>query len=217
MLNERSSCELECKTKTVKVRLPPCLMKCHTVKTYMDKWRYSSMHSWLDTRWANGNILSPSLHPIIYTHTWKHQTLTNFLLFKFQIWLLLLLMTSSFTMTRTDGYLACCFRRIFWRSRWRQYAPPKCRWTFHLDSMLPVVCYIWYIRIRSSLHNLLKTVDTNELTFVFILLLTLHVSALISGHHQAYSDTSLSSWTSSNSNMDPYCVLKSVKMHKSSL
>jgi hypothetical protein len=33
-------------------------------------------------------------------------------------------------------------------------------------------------------------IDTIVSTFVFILLLTLHVSTLILGHHQAYNDTS---------------------------
>jgi hypothetical protein len=70
---------------------------------------------------------------------------------------------------------------------------------------------------KQSTQQLVKNkITTNALTFAFILLLTLHVSTLISGHHQVYGDTSLSSRIESNSNMDPYCVLKSFKMHKSS-
>jgi hypothetical protein len=45
----------------------------------------------------------------------------------------------------------------------------------------------------------------------FILVLMLHVSALILGHHQAYNDTSFSSWIARNFNMDPYCIHVSFK------
>jgi hypothetical protein len=78
--------------------------------------------------------------------------------------------------------------------------------------------YIHVYKEQSTQQFAKNKMDTNPLTFALILLLTLHVSTLISGHHQAYSDTSLSSWITSNSNMDLYCILntfKSFKMHKS--
>jgi hypothetical protein len=78
-----------------------------------------------------------------------------------------------------------------------------------------VARYIMCIKEQCTQQLVKNKINTNTLTFVFILLLTLHVLTLKSGHHQAYSDTSLSSWIASNSNMDPYCVLKSFKMYKS--
>jgi hypothetical protein len=72
-----------------------------------------------------------------------------------------------------------------------------------------------YVYKEQSKQQFVKDkVDTNAFTFAFILLLTLHVSTLISGHHQAYSDTSLSSCIVTNSNMDPDCVLKGFKSFK---
>jgi hypothetical protein len=63
---------------------------------------------------------------------------------------------------------------------------------------------------EGSLHNIIREknkIDTILSIFVLFLVLTLHVSALILVHHQAYSDTSLSSWIARNFNMDPYCVV----------
>jgi hypothetical protein len=63
--------------------------------------------------------------------------------------------------------------------------------------MHTVVCYngihVYVYKEQSTQQFAKNKMDTNALTFAFILLLTLHVSILISGHHQAYSDISLSS------------------------
>jgi hypothetical protein len=50
-----------------------------------------------------------------------------------------------------------------------------------------------YSRAVCTTIFLKNKIDTTVSTFVFILLLTLHVSTFILGHHQAYNDTSLSS------------------------
>jgi hypothetical protein len=77
--------------------------------------------------------------------------------------------------------------------------------------------FIMCIKEQSTQQLVKNEINTNALTFVFILLLTLNVSTLILGHQQAHTDTSLSSRIALNSNLDPYCVLKSFKMHKSSI
>jgi hypothetical protein len=64
------------------------------------------------------------------------------------------------------------------------------------------------IKGQSAEQLVENKVNANALTFVLILLLTLYMFR--------HNDTSLSKWIAPNSNMDPYCVLKSFKMHKSS-
>jgi hypothetical protein len=63
--------------------------------------------------------------------------------------------------------------------------------------MHPVVIHIYDICYNDgSLHNNIREKnkrDTIVSTFVLFLVLTLHVSALILCHHQAYNNTSLSS------------------------
>jgi hypothetical protein len=63
-----------------------------------------------------------------------------------------------------------------------------------VKSLLVSTKNIMCIKEQSTQQLAKIKINTNGLTFVFtILLLALHVSTLISGHHQAYSHTSLSS------------------------
>jgi hypothetical protein len=61
---------------------------------------------------------------------------------------------------------------------------------------------------EGSLHNNIreKTKETLLYQHMFSLVLLLHVSAPILGHHQAYNNTSLSSSVACNFIMNPYCT-----------
>jgi hypothetical protein len=66
-----------------------------------------------------------------------------------------------------------------------------------------------YVYNGGSLHNNIPEKQNRHycINIYFIFLLTLHVSALILGHHQAYNDTSPSSSVASYFNMDSFYVL----------
>jgi hypothetical protein len=66
---------------------------------------------------------------------------------------------------------------------------------------------------EGSLHNNIRGKKNRHycINICFILVLTLHVSTPILGHHQVYNDTSLSSWIACNFNMDPNCIHVSIK------
>jgi hypothetical protein len=64
---------------------------------------------------------------------------------------------------------------------------------YNLHNMHPVVCHIYDIYTGGSLHNSSsKKQNTTVSTFVYWLL-TLHVSTLMLGCHQAYNNRSISS------------------------
>jgi hypothetical protein len=87
---------------------------------------------------------------------------------------------------------------------------------FHRSHMIMLCdllsfCRIYNIYNGSSVHNNISQkykIYTTVSTFVYWLL-TLRVLTLMLGHHQAYKNTSISSWNVSQFNMDPYHVLMS--------